>query len=265
MATFSWEWGSGYESIPSDTLNRSLIDDALRNMRIGVRERMEPEHNWGPCADKDDGSHRGGYVTVLDKGDEAARDAVANMQDGALFLMQVGDDLQLQLYIAGTGWVQAGTLDHGALSNLDQNTHTQYLLKTGGVMAGDFNMGSYSLELATGLATQLGFVQIPHMDEEHPGLGNKAVVKDGDIGRAKLLWHTSANYWSPMGSERVYITVPKNAMVLCPNFYSALGAGRLYSRSTGGNNRQLIVTNTEYPSIDIVARFNFRYVYVVPL
>lgn len=266
MATFSWLWDSVYEGIPSNKLNRALIDDHMRNMCKGVRERMEPEHNWGPYVGKDDGSHRGGYVTACDKGDAAARAAYSDMQTGALFLLTDGSDLKLCVYISGTGWVEISSIDHGILSNLDQDTHTQYLLKAGGSMSGNLEMGGENILMATIVEAQGGFVQKKHEDSEHNGLGNIDAFKDNTVGREKIAWHSESHYFELINffvvngfimSGAYWVNPPDNAFVLCPNFSSQ--AGLCVMNAKGQTGQWQIQVPTSQGVGSWWTRFNFRY------
>lgn len=135
-------WDSDFEAYPSDNqMAVSQIDNEIRAVRLGIWERMSPGHNWGPYTEKDDGSHRGGYVQVMDKGDAAAMAAVSDPQEGCLFLVEDGSKLSIYCYY-DAAWNLIGSNDHGELTGLTDDDHAQYLKKDGGLMEANLNMGS---------------------------------------------------------------------------------------------------------------------------
>ena len=126
----SYSWDATWQGLPSNGLSRNSLDDHLRRTTVGVRERMEREHQWGPFGD-DTGEHRLGKTTVLLTGDAAARGALANMQEGALFLQNDGTNYNLFVY-TGAAWVAMTEDVHANMDNLtDDDCHTQYMLKDG--------------------------------------------------------------------------------------------------------------------------------------
>ena len=185
---FSFEWNATYESVPNSGLNRGLIDDKIRTLSGAVRERMEIGHNFGPYTDKDDGSHRGGHVEVMVKDDSTARDLLTDVRVGGLYLLEDGADLKLCICtsVGPIVWEEISTLDHGSLSNLDADTHTQYLKTTGGDVTG-LNLGLQKIIMPTDAHQQRGLVQYYHAGKSHPTIGNVSAIIDDAIARGKVI------------------------------------------------------------------------------
>lgn len=191
MATFSFLWDSTYESQPPPGLNRNQIDNQLRLMHRAIRERMEVAHNFGQYTTKDDGSHRGGFVKVLLKGDSAARDALANVQTGSLYLLETGGKLQLQIY-DGASWNNIGVTDHGDLSGLAGLDHPQYIEVAGDTMTGPISGDGIGAEVYMPLsnqAVQASLLTYYHAVGGHSSLGNIDAIED-----ASALAAVFANY-----------------------------------------------------------------------
>ncbi len=186
MATFSFLWDSAYESTPTQGLNRNQIDNRLRQLWTATRERMGAEHNFGPYTDLDDGSHIRGGTTVALKDDLTARDALTDMENGALFCMEDGSDVVLCVFVTGTGWVEVSSLDHASLLNLDVNVHTQYLLRSGGTMTGDLDMGGQHLLMPDVQESQMDLLQYRHANLYHPSPSNLDAIKANVILIGKM-------------------------------------------------------------------------------
>lgn len=50
-------WNTTFESEPADGDDISAGAGEIRDLRVGVRERADEEHSWGPGADDNDGRH----------------------------------------------------------------------------------------------------------------------------------------------------------------------------------------------------------------
>lgn len=125
----SFTWDSAYESRPTSVLARSSIDDEIRKIKRGVRERMEREHHWGPFTEKNDGSHKGGGTTIALRDTALVRSSLTNVEKGAIFFEEDGDNI-LTSYYDGSSWVSELTsFDHNTLSGLDiGDPHPQYAI-----------------------------------------------------------------------------------------------------------------------------------------
>lgn len=178
-------WDSTYEARPPSGINRASLDNEMRLMRKMTRQVMEQEHNFGPST-SDDGRHRAGYVTLFGVGDSTARDAVADVPDGALWLLDDGTNYRLQAYkLSTTSWVTVAYPDHGALSNLlDNNAHPEFLLKSGDTTNRSIDANSDGIYIPDADVTEFGlFVTSEHLTEGHGALPQPAV---SDLPYAKI-------------------------------------------------------------------------------
>ena len=180
-------WDAAFEAAPGDGLARSLIDNEIRLIPRGIRERMEDEHEWGFNTELDTGVHRAGYVTVMGKGNAAAMAAVADMQQGSLYLMTDGADLQIHIYITGTGWVKLASIDHLGLAGTTDDDHPLYLKRDGGAMEADLDMGGHLLQTAEGAAEiYSGFTLFRHRAAAHATLGSIDAIVDGILTNVEV-------------------------------------------------------------------------------
>jgi len=168
-------WDAAYEATPTSSLRIGLIDNVIRDVTFGIRERMEVEHEWGPGSDINDGSHIMGGTSILDTGDATAMAALTGMQQGALFLLNTGTDLQLMIYLSGT-WTALSTVDHDQLTGTTDDDHPQYVLKDGGVMTGNLDMSGSMVIAPAATETCGGLLLRYHATQAHPTLGNLDAV-----------------------------------------------------------------------------------------
>jgi hypothetical protein len=180
----SFDWDSNYEGTPGDGLSRGSIDDTIRQMIRGVRERMEREHNWGYDTENDDGTHIPGQTTVALKDDSAARAALSDMQDGAIYVEDDGaGDVKLYVY-NGSTWADFTSADHADLADLDADDH-DYWLKTEVLDAEDYtlDMDGNHLEVSSVPTNTLRVTD--HIYDIHDITGPDA-VKDDSIDETKV-------------------------------------------------------------------------------
>jgi hypothetical protein len=176
-------WDATYETLPSNTLRIGLIDNIIRDLSFGIRERMSVEHEWGPGSDLNDGSHIPGGTSVLDTGDATTLAAVTGMQQGALYLKNTGTDLNLMIYKSGA-WQALSTMDHDLLTGRTDDDHPQYVLKDGGVMTGSLDMANFFIVAPTTVdGVYSGLVAARHMALEHPSLGSLDAIKANTISK----------------------------------------------------------------------------------
>ena len=128
----SFTWNSSFESLPTNALARSSIDDEIRRTKRGVSERMSLEHEWGPTSEKNDGSHRSGETQVALNGTQTERDALLDMRTGALFVRTDGDAPNLDYY-NGTLWEPTPSgMSHASLNDRNiGDPHPQYMRPNG--------------------------------------------------------------------------------------------------------------------------------------
>jgi hypothetical protein len=169
-------WDAAYEALPTSALAKSLIDDEIRRMKLGIRERMGQEHQFGPFTNEDTGGHIPGKTTVLGQGDATALAAVTNMQEGALYLLEDGTDLRVQVYLSSS-WVQLGSADHLLLSGTNDDDHPGLLKKDGGIMVGDLDMGTDKIITSEATAGSSGiFTLYRHRSQGHPTIGSRTAI-----------------------------------------------------------------------------------------
>lgn len=224
----SFDWNSGYESRPTGASLRSIIDNEIRQLRRGIREVMEQEHNWGPYTDKDDGSHRRGYVRVLLKGDST--DDVSNPQEGSLYLLDPGGTSYLELFIYYDGsWHKIHTGDHGELDGLGDDDHSQYAKKSAGTVVDGIDMdGNKILIPSASGETAKGFTMGAHYAAGHmtvrglvdamaseivPVSMINILQQDEDVTNPTYVYAVSGQY-----GYYAHISIPDYSFF--PNFYA---------------------------------------------
>ena len=227
----SFTWNSAYEAIPSQNLNRNLIDDEIRKWSRGIREFMEEEHNFGPFTAKDDGSHIGGKVQILVMDDAAAEAALSNEQEGALFLRDDGAFLQLRLFTGGA-WQDVESLDHGELTGLvTGHDHTDLFLnqlsETVALPGTDLELNANDLITDEDtLNTYGGMTLYRHRAAHHPNLGAASSIDDGSI-TGPHLWLSNYSYAYVLPGL-TYATITLNgAKSFLPNIFCAAETERI--------------------------------------
>lgn len=214
-------WNAGYEATPTSALAKTLIDDELRRLKLAIRERMGQEHQFGPYTDEDTGRHIPGKTTVLSQGNAAAMAAVTNMQEGALYLMEDGVDLQLHAYLSGS-WVTLGSVDHAILS--DRNTghpHSGLLLKDGGIMAGDLKLGSNKIVTPEAVAHTYGiFTLYRHRTTGHLTLGSVDALAANTIpSESFTISQVETEATVSIASDGLMVALEENAIHFVPQVY----------------------------------------------
>ena len=174
-------WSPAYLAAPTKGTSRARVAGILRDIKSRIRMTMEQEHEWGPYTTEDSGKHKAGQVQVAEIGDVAARNALVNVPEGALFILQDGLDHTLQIYDGG--WVSIGEIRHGELDNLAINdAHPQYTLAANvNEPNWVFDMGGNDLSVpATPDESALGFVLANHanVDMPHGGFTNFSIYSD---------------------------------------------------------------------------------------
>lgn len=213
-------WDTAYNSTPGNDLVRSLIDDEVRQTIFGIRERMSVEHRWGPLTgvstDPADlsyqlnalpqGYHIPGGTTICGLGNTAARDAIVTPQIGALYVVQDGSNFEINLY-KSTGWTIISTLNHSELTGRTDNDHPQYVLKSGGTMTGNLDMGGNVISTQGTGDTYGQFTLYRHRETSHGNIENIAAITDKAVTLAKLSIQQSSTSIS-LTSTEYYFELP---------------------------------------------------------
>ncbi len=219
----TFTWGSTYENLPGAALARSMIDNELRAMRRGVREIMEIEHNWGQYTDIDDGSHGPGRVTVMLKGDAAVRDALTDVQEGALYFLSDSGTIELYIYTSGA-WVKTTDIDHASFSNLLADSHVNYLKKDlTDAMTEALDMGGYDIVNASPPAAGYDshLIYGNHEALQHSVIGNNDAILDDTIKYRHLTLTQHPLSGSLTEGQEIDILFDSVAFMFFPNFYAS--------------------------------------------
>jgi len=117
-------WDAAFEAIPADTDEAKYGADGIRDLKVAVSERGELEHNFKTGTQP---FHKGGKCSVLFIGNTAAIAALTGMGGGAANATLAWDTtLKVLKEYNGSAWVTLD-IDHGLLSGLTDDDHTQYL------------------------------------------------------------------------------------------------------------------------------------------
>ena len=169
---------------------------------------MGAEHNFGPFTDEDDGTHIPGKTTVALKDDEAARDALANVQTGACYLLNDGTNSFFEIW-NGTSWLRVSDDDHDALDGLSDDDHAaMYWLGTSTIVdaVAALDMGSNHL-LLTGAPSGASRVT-DHIDDIHD-ITAASAVKAQDIDNTKVTSGLQQHYTGTIsGNGTAFIALP---------------------------------------------------------
>ena len=215
----SFTWNSSFESLPTNALARSSIDDEIRRTKRGVSERMSLEHEWGPTSEKNDGSHRSGETQVALNGTQTERDALLDMRTGALFVRTDGDAPNLDYY-NGTLWEPTPSgMSHASLNDRNiGDPHPQYMRPNG---IYEVPLNAYSFDLLVNNKASSNVLLWDHV--------NKTTNPHGVITNPDVLGPGSVNY------SMLDITIVSGGLV----FYTA---------DTGDYNYSGDITILELPS-----------------
>ena len=191
MLSFSWD--AGYEATPTSGLSRNSLDNDLRRIHAGIRERMEREHNFGANTDEDDGTHIPGKTTVVLKDSTVVRNALSDVQTGACYLLDDGTNMYFEVW-TGAAWLRISDNDHDALAGLTDDDHGEmYWLGTSVVTdaAAILDMGGEHLSTAAvpTLATRV----VDHIDDIHD-ITTIAAIKAQDIIQDKVTSATQQSF-----------------------------------------------------------------------
>jgi hypothetical protein len=196
-------WDASYEATPTDSLRINLIDNVIRDITFGIRERMSVEHEWGPGNDLNDGSHIMGGTSVLATGNLAAQTALANMQEGSLFLLNTGTDLNLSIYDEAT-WKNLSTVDHDALTGTTDNDHPQCLLKDGGVMLAPLDMSGFMVVAPIEVEYYSNLTLKYHTTQAHRSLGDLSVLTANSLPASALKTITQIDTYVMNAGDKVF-------------------------------------------------------------
>lgn len=169
MLTF--EWTDAYLATPTENLNKSQLDDALRKFRRGIREVMGREHDWGPGTGNT-GKHKAGAVELVQFGSISARDAISNPVPGLCFIVQDAGISELWVYM-DDAWHKVGTNDHAALANLTQDAHPRYYKNANETIEGEIAAAGHDIQFeGTPSEIETGLVTSAHLLHPHSRIGS---------------------------------------------------------------------------------------------
>jgi hypothetical protein len=198
-------WDATYEAQPTDSLGISLIDNVIRDIAFGIRERMSIEHEWGSQSTLNDGSHILGGTTVMSTGDAATMYALTGMQEGALYLQNTGIDINLMIYQTGT-WTIVSTLDHEKLTGRTNNDHPQYVLKNDvNLQNTTINMNGFMIKAFDTVSPSCPTLKY-HAKQQHPTWENIATIVNNTIDMTKVRTQTQIDTYSILHGTYVFWT-----------------------------------------------------------
>lgn len=184
----SMTWDSSFEARPPGALNRNQLDNELRLFRDMTRQVMSQEHEFG-YGTEDNGKHIPGETTLYAVGDSTERDALTDVPDGALFLLDGGARYELQAWDESGGtWVTVGYPNHSDLEGLTvDSAHPEFLLKSGGTLSRPVDLLNSPLLVdgATGPSAH-GYSTGFHRGVGHPGQLSQWAASQAPVPFRKL-------------------------------------------------------------------------------
>lgn len=111
-------WDTAFEAAPADGDNASGGAGKFRELKLAISEREDIEHDF-----KSTGKHRPGLCAILYVGTTVQIAALTGMPAGGLAW---DTTLGVLKYYSGSAWVTV-SWDHGLLTGLGDDDHTQYL------------------------------------------------------------------------------------------------------------------------------------------
>jgi hypothetical protein len=117
-------WDASFEGDPHDTDLASAGATEIRELKVAVSEREELEHNFKAGTQP---LHKGGKCSILFVGTTTEINALTGM-GGSAASNTVAWDTTLKVFkrYTGAAWIITD-FDHGQLSGLTDDDHTQYL------------------------------------------------------------------------------------------------------------------------------------------
>ena len=88
MTSFTDTWNAAFEAIPAGSSLLSLGDDAIRDLKVAISERLEVDHSW--AGDADDGEHLRVVFT-----DPLGSDPGAGANKGSLYTKDISAKVEL--------------------------------------------------------------------------------------------------------------------------------------------------------------------------
>lgn len=113
-------WDASFEASPADTDEAKYGATKIRQLKLAISERGELEFNWKAGTQP---FVKAGKAAVVFVGTTTEIDALTGMAAGAYAW---DTTLKVLKYYSDAGWVVLD-IDHGALSGLGDDDHTQYL------------------------------------------------------------------------------------------------------------------------------------------
>lgn len=245
MLSFSWD--TAYEANPGNGISRGSIDDSIRKMGRGIAERMSVEHNFSYRNDEDDGSHIPGETTVALKDTAGVRDALTDMQDGAVYVADDGaGNTAVFVYTVGIGWEEFTDNDHVSLENLDGIGHNDvYFLRTDDIIVTDKSLDMGGNVLAVGGDVTRLIRAKDHINEIHD-VTSAAAFADGHLSSYELkdiFVGTIEGSISPGQTKRVGFGFPLVAIVSINLYSDGLNIFLGCTTDSGNDNRNISIYN----------------------
>lgn len=113
-------WNNVLRAAPSDASTGSVGDDAIRETKVALRQRMELEHNF---MSNGASYHKAGLCSILKIGTWVEILGLPNPKRGCIAYDKTNKMLKV---FNGTNWVQMAPA-HEDLTDLDADDHPQYL------------------------------------------------------------------------------------------------------------------------------------------
>lgn len=251
--SISFTWDNPWETIPTDQIPRGDIRNHIGQIKVGTRERMEVEHEWGPNSTIDTGGHIRGGTGVAARGNAVP---ATNLKSGELCVVDTGGgDTQLWLYGdigSGLQWNLISTKDHAQLINRAVgDPHPIYVLKAGeNITPNIFQMGGKILRMsvAAGAPNRAfgGFLLYDHATKAHPSLGSIGAIGANTILQAKL--KTTIDTFSGNISPNSGVVVRGTAGVI--TFFPEITI-----QNSGGVVEDIFVGITLTPNLPIIGSY----------
>jgi len=249
--SFSFIWDSAFESYPPNTVARDSIDNEIRRIALGIRERMSREHEWGPGT-LDDGTHKQGYVTAVLSGSTAQMNDLASPAN-TLFWNTSTDTLYA--YSSGQGWYALAIKDHATLVNRTEDDHPQYILRGGDVLTGDLDMDGNVLTVSEGS----GVVPYSHVADGHSPIDSVLAIKDGAVLQSNFAV-TVTSYATTLEYNTRY-AIPMSgasAFAFLPNFYASEDDVLILAGTVLGGTYGVTLINRNSGEASATVRVNFK-------
>ena len=227
MPTVTWD--SAFELVPADTEEAKYGADEIRDLKLAISERLELEMNFKTGTQP---LIKAGKAAVVYLGDTAAIAALTGMSTGALAW---DTTLKVLKRYSGATWAILD-LDHGALSGLADDDHTQYLNLTKAAQELTENLAVTALKTIDGRDLSVDGAKLDGLPSSATGMKFMATPVN------KVTW-TGATDWTDVDiSANTGTDTAIAAMVMvelnCSNYSTADVYG--YLRKNGSSETSIL-------------------------